>query len=105
MNEQNLSHSVFFTLKDASDKAVENLINECHSYLKDLPGIIYFSAGSRSPENNGDVNIKDFHVGLTVVFSNMSYYDQYQIAEQHTALVDRNKANWALVRVFDMYAS
>ncbi len=103
MDEQNLSHSVFFTLKDASDASVQNLIDECHSYLKDHPGVIYFSVGSLVSENNRGVNITDFQVGLNVVFSSKSYHDQYQVAEQHTIFVDRNKANWVLVRVFDIY--
>ena len=103
MKEENLSHAVFFTLKDASDAAVENLIEDCYAYLKDHPGVVYFSAGRLVPENNRDVNITDFQVGLIVVFSNKSYHDQYQVAEQHNIFIDRNKANWAQVRVFDTY--
>jgi hypothetical protein len=103
MNEQNLSHDVFFTLKDASDSAVENLIEDCYTYLKDHPGVIYFSAGRLVSEHNRDVNITDFHVGLHVVFASKSYHDQYQDAEQHKIFIDRNKANWAKLRVFDTY--
>ncbi len=101
--EQKLSHNVFFTLKDASDTAVKSLIEDCYTYLKDIPGIIYFSAGNLVSEHNRDVNVKDFHVGLNVVFADKRYHDQYQNAEKHNIFVERNKANWLKVRVFDIY--
>jgi hypothetical protein len=103
MSEQNLSHAVYFTLKDASDSAIENLVEDCCTYLKDHPGVIYFSVGRLVPEHNRDVNVTDFQVGFQVVFTNRSYHDQYQDAEQHKIFIDRNKANWAQVRVFDTY--
>ncbi len=103
MDDQNLAHNVFFTLKDASDKAIETLIRDCYTYLKDHPGIIYFSAGRLVSGHNRDVNVSDFQVGLHVVFAAKSYHDQYQDAEKHKIFMDRNKANWAQVRVFDTY--
>ena len=78
MEEKNLAHNVFFTLKDASDKTIENLIEECYTYLKDLPGIINFSAGRIVPENNREVNVADFHVGLHVIFSDKNVRAIYE---------------------------
>jgi len=103
MDDQNLSHAVYFTLKDSSAIAVENLIEDCYTYLKDHPGVIYFSAGRMVTEHNRDVNVTDFQVGFQVVFKNKSYHDQYQVAEEHKVFLDRNKDNWALVRIFDTY--
>lgn len=103
MDEQNLAHNVFFTLKDTSGTAVENLIDDCYTYLKDQPGIIYFSAGCLVSEHISDVNVTDYHVGLHVVFADKSSHDQYQDAEKHKIFIDRNKANWTQVRVFDTY--
>jgi hypothetical protein len=105
MDEQNLAHAVFFTLKDASDAAVEALLKDCFTYLKDHPGVIYFSAGRIVAEHDRDVNVTDFQVGFTVVFTNKSYHDKYQDAEQHKIFLNRNKTNWAQVRVFDTYVS
>jgi len=103
MDKQNLAHNVFFTLKDKSDTAVEALIKDCYEYLEKQPGIINFSAGRLVPENDRDVNVTDFDVGLHVIFSDRSYHDQYQDAEKHNVFVDRNKDNWSKVRVFDTY--
>lgn len=103
MDYEKLSHAVYLTLKDASATAVENLIEDCYTYLKDHPGVIYFSAGRLVAELNRDVNVTDFQVGLQVVFTNKSYHDKYQVAEDHMVFLDRNKDNWAQVRVFDTY--
>jgi hypothetical protein len=103
MNEQNLSHAVYFTLKDSSGAAIEDLVEECYTYLKDHPGVIYFSAGRRVPELNRDVNVTDFQVGFQVVFTNKIYHDQYQDSNEHKVFLDRNKDKWAQVRVFDIY--
>ena len=103
MEEKKLAHNVFFTLKDASDMAIEDLIEECQKYLKDNPGVISFYAGSIVPEHKRDVNVTDYHVGLHVVFADKSYHDKYQEAESHIIFVDRNKENWAKVQVFDTY--
>lgn len=103
MIEQKLAHAVFFTLNDESNAAIETLIEDCHTYLQDLPGIVYFLAGRVVSEHNREVNDKDFQVGLNVVFASKAYHDQYQISENHNIFVDRNKANWAKVRVFDTY--
>ena len=98
-----LIHNVYFTLKDSSDKTIENLRDECHTYLSDLPGLVDFSAGPLVPENNPEVNVTDFHVGLHVIFSDKSFHDQYQDAKEHNIFVERNKDNWTQVRVFDTY--
>jgi len=103
MDDQNLSHAVYFTLKDASVAAIENFVEECYTYLKHHPGVIYFSAGRRVPEHNRDVNVTDFQVGFQVVFTNKSYHDQYQVANEHKVFLDRNKDKWAQVRIFDTY--
>jgi len=103
MKENNLAHNVFFTLKDSSEASVEKLVEECYTYLKDAPGVIAFYAGPIVAENKRGVNITDFQVGLHLVFSNIEYHDQYQVSEKHNVFIDRNKDNWAKVRVFDTY--
>lgn len=103
MKEKKLVHNVFFTLKDPSDKEVERLIEECYKYLKDLPGIIYFSAGRLVAEHDREVNVTDFHVGLHVVFENKDHHDQYQVSEKHNIFLERNKDNWLEVLVYDTY--
>ena len=103
MDKKNLAHNVFFTLKDTSETVVKTLIEDCYTYLKDLPGIIYFSAGSLVPELNSNTNVTDYNVGLHIIFADKSYHDQYEVAEKHKIFIKRNSANWAKIRVFDTY--
>ena len=46
MSEKRLFHVVFFTLKDSSDAAIQTLLDACHKYLKNHPGVVYFGAGT-----------------------------------------------------------
>jgi uncharacterized protein YceK len=98
---QMLSHNVYFTLNDASDEKVTELINECHTYLKKHPGVMFFAAGQLSPEQDRRVNIRNFHVSLMVVFNSVESHDLYQTAPDHLTFIERNKDNWKEVRVFD----
>lgn len=96
-----LSHDVFFTLTDSSPSAVQALIDSCHSYLRDHPGVVFFSVGERTEGLEREVNDRDFHVALHVVFSDRESHDAYQDAPEHHAFIEESSSNWASVRVFD----
>lgn len=101
MAEPMLAHIVYFTLKDSSPAAKQNLIDSCKKYLTDHPGTVYFGVGTRTADLNREVNDKEFDVGLHVVFQNRAAQDQYQTAPRHVQFIEENKPNWAKVRVFD----
>lgn len=105
MADSQLAHMVYFTLKDDSPEAIEAMVNACHKYLKDHPGVMYFSAGSRGPEFQRPVNDQEYHVALNVVFDNKDSHDKYQVAEDHLTFIEENKEKWAKVRVCDSYVS
>lgn len=98
-----LAHMVYFTLHDASPAAQQKLIDECHKYLKGHPGEVYFSAGTLVPDLARPVNDRAFHVSLNVVFDSRKAQDDYQAAPRHIEFIEKNKANWKQVRVFDSY--
>lgn len=104
MEEKIISHNVFFELKEGSREEVKKLISDCRTYLKPIPGIIFFSVGSILDEHQRDVNVRNFHVGIHVTFVNKKAHDEYQSCDLHNQFVARNKDNWKDVRVFDMYA-
>ena len=68
--DSKLAHNVFFTLKDASDEAVQTLIDECAANLREHAGILFFSAGRLVDEHQREVNDRDFEVGLHIIFNN-----------------------------------
>ncbi|MHC5096183.1 MAG: Dabb family protein [Planctomycetota bacterium] len=95
------AHNVYFTLKDSSQEQVDTLVAECHRYLKDHPGVVFFAAGTVSPEHDRPVNVRDFDVSLHVIFDSVAAQDAYQMAADHLTFIERNKGNWKQVRVFD----
>lgn len=103
MKKQNIFHSVFFELKDSSEAAVENFLAECRTYLKEQPGILSFHLGRMVEEHVREVNMRDFHVSLHIIFESKKHHDDYQSSEKHNIFVDRNSGNWGTVRVYDSY--
>lgn len=98
-----LSHSVFFTLKHASDETRKALVDSCHKRLAKHEGVVFFAAGTRGTEFDRPVNDDEFDVALHVVFESGEAHDVYQTAPQHLAFIEENKANWKTVRVFDAW--
>jgi len=101
MSQGHLTHSVFFTLKDASDENVQKLVDDCYTYLSKADGLISLHAGARIPELDRPANDDQFHVALIVIFESLQAHDVYQEMADHQTFLDRNKESWANVRVFD----
>ncbi len=96
-----LAHNVFFTLYDSSTEAINAMVEACHKYLKDHPGVAFFAAGEVVEDLARPVNDRMFHVALHVVFDTRESHDVYQTAEAHLKFIDENKSKWKQVRVFD----
>ena len=96
-----LAHNVFFKLKDNSPAKVAELVAACKKYLNVQPGIVFFAAGSLCADLTRDVNVRDWDVGLHLVFVDKAAHDAYQDDATHNQFIDENKANWSAVRVFD----
>ncbi len=101
MPEPRLAHNVFFKLKDSSPANVDALVAACKQYLNVQAGIVFFAAGKLCPELDRDVNVRDWDVGLHLVFVDKAAHDAYQDDAVHVKFVEDNKPNWAAVRVFD----
>lgn len=100
-----LVHNVYFALKDGSAAAIQKLIASCHELLAGHPGERFFAAGPLVAELDRPVNVRDFHVGLHVVFASKHDHDAYQVAPRHVKFIETNRDTWASVRVFDTFAS
>ena len=101
--QQRLVHNVYFTLKDGSAANIQKLVDACFKYLRDHPGVVHFGAGPLVPDLERPVNVRDFHVGLLVVFQSRRDHDVYQTAPDHLKFIEENKPTWDKVRVFDTY--
>ena len=100
-----LAHNVFFTLDDNSPEAINTLIADCKTYLSGHDGMVFFAAGTLAEGYDRPVNDLDFDVALHTVFESRAAHDAYQVAERHLEFIERRKANWKTVRVFDSEAS
>jgi hypothetical protein len=101
MSKNHLTHSVFFTLKDSSDEKVQQLIDDCYKYLASGDGLVSLHAGPRVANLDREVNDDQFHVALIVILESREAHDVYQEMPDHLTFIERNKDNWAGVRVFD----
>jgi quinol monooxygenase YgiN len=96
-----LSHNVFFTLQDSSEKRCQELVAACHRFLAPHDGIVFYAAGTLTADLTREVNDHQFHVALNVVFKDRPAHDAYQDSPKHHEFIASNKDNWARVRVFD----
>jgi len=95
-----LAHNVFFSLHNADPASIQGLVEECHRYLADHLGVVFYAAGTVS-EINRPVSDRDYDVALHVVFTDRAAHDAYQAAPAHQEFIARNQHNWKKVRVFD----
>jgi hypothetical protein len=100
-----LGHMVYFKLKDNSSANRAKLLAACRLYLTGHPGTVYFSAGSRAADLDGEANDREFDVALHLVFTNKAAHDKYQAHERHKKFIAENLENLEKVRVFDSYLS
>ncbi len=96
-----LAHDVYFTLNDNSPAMQQRLVAACHERLAGLAGIVFFAAGTRTPDLQREVNDQGYDVSLHVYFADRPSHDAYQTAPSHLQFIAENKANSKAVRVFD----
>ena len=97
-------HSVYFRLKDKSERAKQKLTAGCKRYLCGHPGAVFSAVGVCAEECVRQVNDRDFDVAWTIVFEDAAAHDAYQKSERHLTFVAENQADWDKVRVFDSQA-
>ncbi len=100
-NPAKIAHMVYFTLSDKSPEKLASLIADMRTYLDDHPGLEYFACGELNRELDRPVNDHEFDASLHTVFTDRAAHDVYQTAPRHLEFIERNKGNWAKVRVFD----
>lgn len=100
-----IAHNVFFTLEDSSSEAVAELVADCKTYLADHDGTVFFAVGALAAGYERPVNDLEFDVALHSVFESRAAHDAYQVAPRHLEFIERRKANWKSVRVFDSEVS
>ena len=94
-------HAVFFWMKeDAPAGAAAQTLADCQELIGKIPGLVAFSAG-RPAMTPREVVDNTYAVGLLTAFADRAAHDAYQVHPLHLQFVERNKANWARVQVYD----
>jgi hypothetical protein len=96
-----ISHDVYFTLKDGSASNRQKLLDACKKYLTQHPGALVFAVGFRGKDFDRAVNVKDWDVGLHIVFQTKAAHDAYQESPRHQQFIKESKDGWQKVQVFD----
>lgn len=94
-------HLVFFWLKPgAGEGAKASLRRDCTELLSRIPTVrsIYAGKPAMTPR---DVVDNSYDVGLCVVLDDSAGHDVYQSHELHKQFLERNKANFDRIRVYD----
>jgi hypothetical protein len=98
--DEMLAHNVFFTLKDPTEAGRQRLVEDCHRYLRSIPGMIFYAAGTCS-DMDRPVNDRSYDVALHTFFAGKAELQVYLAHPQHLEFVAQHKASWAQLRVFD----
>lgn len=98
-----LIHNVYFTLQENTPANREKLLAQCRKYLVGHEGLAHFTCGTVVPDLDREVNVRDWDVGLHMVFENRAAHDRYQTSPEHRQFIEESRALWKQVRVFDTY--
>ena len=102
--EMQVVHDVFFELNESSPANRVKLVDLCKKFLSKHEGSVFFAVGTVAEKLDRDVNVRDWDVGLHIVFKDMAAHDKYQTHERHLKFIEEGKALWKKVRVFDTQA-
>ena len=92
----------FFSSRTPPKTRSEQLVQSAEKLLSHSDGIVSFACGERTADLTRAVNDTQFEVGLQIVFRDRASHDRYQEAPEHLEFIEKNKTNWAQIRVFDI---
>ena len=85
---------------DTPDAARDQLLDDCRNILTQCPTVKKLAAG-KPAQTPRDVVDNSYGVGLSVAFENRADHDAYHVAPKHDEFIERNKAIWERVQVYD----
>ena len=94
------AHHVYFTLQDGSPAERARFLASCRKHLDGHDGLEVFEVGTLA-DVAAPANVRDFHVGMVMIFRDRAAHDAYVDHPRHEKFLDENQAGWAEVRVFD----
>ncbi len=95
-------HSVIFYLKkDAPENEADALIADAHQMLAKIPTVRNLHAGLPAEKGTPEVAVKDYQVGLLVLFEDADGLHTYLEHPQHKDYVAKHEKHFEKVLVYD----
>ncbi len=94
------SHVVIFWTDPANPSATDEVVANAKKYLPSIPGILNFHVGKMVRSHRSVVD-QSYQVGLNIHFDTKRAQDDYQDHPQHLEFVEKSKALWTKVVVYD----
>lgn len=96
-------HTVFFWAKpDATEEAKHQLLADLNALLRGIPSVKQLWAGVPAGVDRPVVD-NSYAVALTVIFEDRAGHDLYQTHAFHLKFLERNKATWDRVQIYDYF--
>jgi hypothetical protein len=103
--EAPFAHVVIFQLKkDAGADATASLIADSHEMLEKIPTVRSLKVGRPSEKTEAN-SVKDYQVGLLVMFDDQEGLKTYAGHEEHLKFVKKHAKNFDKVLVYDFINS
>ena len=96
-----LIHSVLFWLRPGTTTAEREHFRAEARKLSAIKTTEKVYVGGPASIAKREVTDRSFDVALTIVFRDGPAHDAYQVDPVHLAFVERNKAAWTRVQIFD----
>ena len=94
-------HVVYFWFKPGTpDSARDVLVKDCHEFLAKVPTVRQLFAGKPAMTPREVVD-NSYAVGLCVILDDDAGHEIYQEHPLHKQFIERNKAHWQRVQVYD----
>ena len=94
------SHVVIFWTDPKKPAAADELLAGMKKYLTPIPGVLHFHIGKMVGSPRAVVD-QTYQVALNLVFPSKQAQDDYQVHPEHLKFVERCKALWKKVTVYD----
>jgi hypothetical protein len=94
------SHVVIFWSDPAQPNATDQVLANAKKYLSSIPGVVNFHAGKMVPSHRSVVD-QSYQAALNIQFETKQTQDDYQAHPLHLEFIEKSKALWTKVVVYD----
>lgn len=92
---------IFYVKKDVNKGAVDEIIDDVHKLLGDIPSIRGLQVGKPAAKATPEVAVTDYQIGLLCLFDDAAGLKEYLDHPKHLDFVKKHKDKFEKVLVYD----